>query len=549
MINEINLFDKALNSFLNKSIKLKKKKRLKKVYFLRNEQVENFVRKINYYTELSSLKFNFFFSGYDNNLNIPKKKYDLVIIWLDYSNYKINNEFFHWIKAKVDALTSFCDYILVKPIIIPNTSLKKITNLNNLYRKKIKNEKVIFLDIADEIFKKKKDFWDLERSEFFGTKTSLYGQDLYAKLLGLQVLPSLFNQKIKSIIFDLDDTLYNGTVGEDGVKKIYLDKNQKNAEKLYSLLSKNGTLLSISSKNNYEDVVDVFKKKILKKKLFYPIKANWMSKSKNIKDIQKILKISFQNILFIDNNISEVIEVKKNIPEINVFWSKNSESLINCLKYYPNLRDYFNSEFKSINIKRLNDLKAFSKREKFLLSAKNDNYLEELKTKIDFRLNNKKEFNRIFSLVNKVNQFIFNYKRFNKTQVKEYYKNSNKFVFTISLKDKFSDSGNIGVIFFSKINNIMYLDELCISCRALGRNLENYFIFYPLQILSKKIKFDKVFINFKRGAKNKPAETYFGILHKKFFNKKLIKTRIEIPISQINQDLIKNSNISVSFKN
>jgi FkbH-like protein len=213
------------------------------------------------------------------------------------------------------------------------------------------------------------------------------------------------------------------------------------------------------------------------------------------------------------------------------------------------LRDYFNSEFKSINIKRLNDLKAFSKREKFLLSAKNDNYLEELKTKIDFRLNNKKEFNRIFSLVNKVNQFIFNYKRFNKTQVKEYYKNSNKFVFTISLKDKFSDSGNIGVIFFSKINNIMYLDELCISCRALGRNLENYFIFYPLQILSKKIKFDKVFINFKRGAKNKPAETYFGILHKKFFNKKLIKTRIEIPISQINQDLIKNSNISVSFKN
>ena len=274
-----------------------------------------------------------------------------------------------------------------------------------------------------------------------------------------------------------------------------------------------------------------------------------ISKSKNIKDIQKILKISFQNILFIDNNISEVIEVKKNIPEINVFWSKNSESLINCLKYYPNLKDYFNSEFKGINIKRLNDLKAFSKREKFLLSSKNNNYLEGLKTKIVFRLNNNKEFNRIFSLTNKVNQFIFTYKRFNKTQVREYYKNSNKFVFTISLKDKFSDSGNIGAIFFSKINNIMYLDELCISCRALGRNLENYFIFYPLQMLSKKIKFDKVLINFKRGVKNKPAEIFFGTLHKKFFNKKLIKARIEIPISQINKDLIKNSEISVSLKN
>lgn len=549
MIKEINTFNKAINSFLNNSIKLKKKAILKKVFFIRNEQVENFTQKINYYSALSNLKFNFFFSGYDNNLNIPKKKYDLIIIWLDYSSYNINNEFLNWIKNKIDALTPLCNYVLVKPILLPNISLKKTRYYNNLYRKKIKNEKVIFLDIADELLKSNKNFWDLERSEFFGTKTSLDGQNLLSKLLGLKVLPSLFNQKIKSIIFDLDDTLYKGAVGEDGVKKIYLDKNQKKAEKLYSSLYKNGTLLSISSKNNSKDVKEVFKKKLLKKKLFYPIKANWEPKSKNIKDIQKILKISFQNILFIDNNISEIIEVKKKIPEINVFWSHNSESLINCLKYHPNLSDYFNADFKDINIKRLSDLKASLKRKKFILSSKNDNYLEELKIKIDFRLNSKKEFNRIFSLANKVNQFIFTYKRFSKIQVREYYKNSNKFVFTISLKDKFSDSGNVGVIFFSKINNILYLDELCVSCRALGRNLENYFIFYPLQILSKKIKFNKVLINFKRGSKNKPAETYFSSLYKKSLKQKSTKKRIEIPSSKIDKILPKKRDFTISFKN
>ena len=68
--------------------------------------------------------------------------------------------------------------------------------------------------------------------------------------------------------------------------------------------------------------------------------------------------------------------------------------------------------------------------------------------KLEYRLNNKKEFDRIFSLTNKVNQFIFTYKRFTKTEIKEYFKNPNKFIFTISLKDKFSDSGNIGVVFF-----------------------------------------------------------------------------------------------------
>ena len=106
--------------------------------------------------------------------------------------------------------------------------------------------------------------------------------------------------------------------------------------------------------------------------------------------------------------------------------------------------------------------------------------------KIDYRLNNKKEFDRIFLLQIKLINLFFSYKRFSKNKVKEYIENPNKFVFTIALKDRFSDSGNIGVIFFTKTKNTIYLDELCISCRTLGRNLEDYFIFYPLIILSKR---------------------------------------------------------------
>ena len=548
MIKEIKIFNKAINTFLNNSVNFKQS-RLKKVFFLRNEQVENFAEKINNYSALSKLKFNFFYSEYDNNLRIIKKKYDLSIIWLDYSYYKINSQFFDWINSKADELSNFSNYVLIKPIIIPNVKFTKIIKLNSEYKKTFKNDKVIFLDIIDELLEDNKNFWDLERSEFFGTKTSLYGQDLQAKLLGLKVFPSLFNQKIKSIIFDLDDTLYTGTVGEDGIKKIYLDNNQKKAEKIYSSLQKNGTLLSICSKNNEKDVKEVFKKKKLKKKLFFPIKANWEIKSKNIYEIRKILKVSFHNILFIDNNISEVIEVKKKIPDINIFWSHNSESFINCLKYYPNLTDYFNSNSDGINSMRIIDLKASLKREKILSNSKNNNYLAMLKMKIEYRLNNKKEFDRIFSLTNKVNQFIFTYKRFNRNKIKEYIKNPNKFVFTIALRDRFSDSGNIGVIFFTKINNTIYLDELCISCRALGRKLEDYFIFYPLQILSKKLKFDTFLIKFVNGPKNKPAKKYFSELQKKFSKKKLIKKELKIPFSRIKKIPIQNKDISLNFKN
>ena len=548
MIKEIKIVNNAINSFLDKSIYFKEIK-YKKVFFLRNEQVENFVEKINYYSSISKLKFKFSFSGYDNNLPIPKKKNDISIIWIDYTQYKINNQFFNWIKLKANELSNYSDYVLIKPIIIPKTKLSKIVELNKKYKKIFKNEKVIFLDFVDQLLENFQKIWDLERSNFFGTKTSLYGQELQSKILGLKVFPSLFNQKIKSIIFDLDDTLYTGVIGEDGIKKVYLDKNQKKAVELYSSLQKNGTLLSICSKNNDIDVKEVFRKKKLKKNLFFPVKANWNAKSENIKEIQKILKISYHNILFIDNNINEIIEVKKNIPDINVFLSDNSESFVNCLKYYPNLVDYFYSNSKEINNKRFIDLKASLKREKLLNSSKNLNHFSILKMKIDYRLNNQKEFDRIFSLTNKVNQFIFSYRRFSKNQIKEYFKNRNKFVFTIALRDKFSDSGNVGVAFFSLNKNVLYLDELCVSCRALGREIEDYFIFQPTKILLKNIYFNRMVVKFIDGPKNKPARKYFDQLQKKI-NKKISKKKnLEIPVSKLKIFSTQNKDISIVFRN
>ena len=85
---------------------------------------------------------------------------------------------------------------MIKPILIPNLKSTEIIRLNNIYKKIFKNDKVIFLDIIDEFLENNKNFWDLERSDFFGTKTSIYGQNLQDKLLGLKVFPSLFNQKI-----------------------------------------------------------------------------------------------------------------------------------------------------------------------------------------------------------------------------------------------------------------------------------------------------------------------------------------------------------------
>ena len=81
------------------------------------------------------------------------------------------------------------------------------------------------------------------------------------------------------------------------------------------------------------------------------------------------------------------------------------------------------------------------------------------------------------------------------------------------------------------------------------RNLENYFIFYPLKIISKKITFDNFSIKFVNGPKNKPAKNYLDELQKKTLKKKIFKNKFEIPISAIKKISVKNKDILMNYKN
>ena len=89
----------------------------------------------------------------------------------------------------------------------------------------------------------------------------------------------------------MDNTLYNGIVGEDGVEKIKLSKEHKIIESNIKNFVKNGMIVSICTKNNSKDLNLIFKKKILNKKLFFPIENGWNRKSEMIQNIQKKLKL------------------------------------------------------------------------------------------------------------------------------------------------------------------------------------------------------------------------------------------------------------------
>ena len=138
------------------------------------------------------------------------------------------------------------------------------------------------------------------------------------------------------MLLDLDDTCWSGIIGEDGISKIYLDYNQRNALKLIeNLIVKTGLLISFHSKNNNNLAIKGISKKLVNyknliKKSFKFI--NWDPKIKSIKNITNIVNFSKNNIAFFDDNVAEIKQVNQFLKKKNCFWLKNSYLFFTYIK-------------------------------------------------------------------------------------------------------------------------------------------------------------------------------------------------------------------------
>ena len=145
-----------------------------------------------------------------------------------------------------------------------------------------------------------------------------------------------------------------------------------------------------------------------------------------------------------------------------------------------------------------------------------DQYLKELKIILKIKINSSDNLDRISQLTQKVNQFNSTSLRMSKQDVKNFIKNKNNFVFQVEAKDIYGDYGIIGLAFVefkkdkeAKISNFLF------SCRAIGREIEDYFLYNVINFINQKKK-NKIFLYFQFNEKNKVAKEYF-------VNKRIIK--------------------------
>ncbi len=297
----------------------------------------------------------------------------------------------------------------------------------------------------------------------------------------------------KCIILDLDNTLWGGIIGEDGFNGIKLNNatpgNQfVDFQKALLKLNKRGILLAVNSKNNFDEAIEVIRDHpfmVLREKNFASMMINWDDKATNIIRIAKEIGIGLDSLVFIDDNPVERDLIKMTLPAVLVVELPSNTSLF--IRALEDLND-FNLLSVTEEDKKRGAMYQARKSRKILEKSLNDidEFLKTLDISIKIEKMNNFSFPRISNLIMKTNQFNLTTKRYSKTEIQKMAEESDTIIYSLSVRDRFGNEGIVGVAIIKIEEYISTIDSLLMSCRILGRKIENAFLYKIIEDMKKE---------------------------------------------------------------
>ena len=313
----------------------------------------------------------------------------------------------------------------------------------------------------------------------------------------------------KCIVLDLDNTLWGGIIGDDGINGIQLGSGIEGEAFLefqqYLLALKDrGVLLTICSKNDDDIARDVF--------LNHPdmpiqlndiavFKANWRNKAENIRDIAATLNIGLDSMVFVDDNPVERQLIREFLPEVAVVeLPEDPTAFIETIDrgfFFETVvfshEDSKRSQLYKQNTIRLEHQKKFDSIDEFLYSLEMESEVGSL---CDTYLP------RFVQLINKSNQFHLTTTRYTESEIQTMIADDKKILRYFRLKDKFGDNGLVSAVIMEHQEEAFFIDTWVMSCRVLSRGMEE-FICNEIITLAKKAQSKIVRGKFIPSKKNK----------------------------------------------
>ena len=318
----------------------------------------------------------------------------------------------------------------------------------------------------------------------------------------------------KCIVLDLDNTLWGGIVGEDGFDGIELGNTSNGKafvdfqKELLSLWN-HGTILAINSKNNFDDAMKVIKDHpdmILREKNFASIKINWSDKAENLKQIADEINIGLDSIAFFDDDKINQERIKQEFPEVLTIELPNDPSQFSPI--LKGLNDFNVLQRTDEDSKRGQMYAQQRERKEFEKSISSlDDFLKQLDIKVKIKKSNEFLIPRISQLTLKTNQFNLTTRRYQEEEIRNLSNNTKFIVGCAQVIDKFGDNGITGVYIINKNEKSWLIDTFLLSCRIMGRGVENA-ILSQILIDAKKNGIEEIHAEFIQTQKNQSAENF-----------------------------------------
>lgn len=329
--------------------------------------------------------------------------------------------------------------------------------------------------------------------------------DEFSYIIGLYISRTLSAIKntapFKVIALDCDNTLWKGICGESDIEEIKIEEGYKQLQNFILKKYDEGFLIVLTSKNNEEDVFNIFENHpdmILQKKHIVSWRINWQDKSENIRDLARELNLNINSFIFIDDNPWECQQMLIENPEVLTLLLPEKEIFFN--QFLHRVTAFDKAKISEEDKHRSNLYKAEQKRKEFSENLSKKEFIRDLNLKVSFRTAKKNDIDRVSQLLNRTNQFVLNKQIWSTENIS--YKITQQNCYVIHVSDRFGNYGLTGIVILSENSEYLMIESFNLSCRILGKEIENC-ILDIIKHISKERGKNKILLNYVRTAKNK----------------------------------------------
>lgn len=295
----------------------------------------------------------------------------------------------------------------------------------------------------------------------------------------IRYLAPVAGRLCKVLVADLDNTLWGGVIGEDGVSGIKVDREYPgiaywNLQRALADVRRRGVLLAIASKNNRDDAMEAFRSHpgmILRPADFAAERINWNDKPASLREIAAELNVGLDSLAFLDDNPTERERVRRELPEVTVIdLPDDPMGFADAVRRSPVL------ERLSVSAEDAERSRYYADQRVRAVAMSSASSVEEfyrsLAQEVDIAPLTPATLARAAQLTQKTNQFNVTTRRYTEQRLAELASTPGWSIYTVRVRDRFGDNGLVGVMITSSDGDACEIDSFLMSCRVISRTVE-----------------------------------------------------------------------------